>query len=169
MDRIIDDLLSLSKISKADLVATEVDLSALAVEALSEVRAADPARRSEITVRPGMRVHGDAGLLRVALTNLLANAWKFSGKRDVTVIDVGQVDDPGPTKTFFVRDRGAGFDPAYATKLFGTFQRLHTQKEFPGTGIGLATVQRVIERHGGAVRAEGAVNEGATFYFTLPR
>jgi light-regulated signal transduction histidine kinase (bacteriophytochrome) len=115
-----------------------------------------------------MRARGDAGLLRIALTNLLGNAWKFSGGREVTAIDIGQLESDGPMTTFFVRDRGAGFDPAYAEKLFGTFQRLHTQSEFAGTGIGLATVRRVIERHGGSVRAEGAVNQGATFYFSLP-
>jgi light-regulated signal transduction histidine kinase (bacteriophytochrome) len=106
--------------------------------------------------------------LRIALTNLLGNAWKFSGGREVTAIEVGQGGDEGPMATFFVRDRGAGFDPAFSDKLFGTFQRLHSQSECPGTGIGLATVRRVIERHGGTVRAEGAVNQGATFYFSLP-
>jgi light-regulated signal transduction histidine kinase (bacteriophytochrome) len=102
------------------------------------------------------------------MTNLLGNAWKFSSGREVADIEVGPFANGEATKTFFVRDHGAGFDPVYAAKLFGTFQRLHSQAEFPGTGIGLATVQRVIERHGGTVRAEGAVNEGATFYFTLP-
>jgi PAS domain S-box-containing protein len=168
MDELIGDLLSLSQIARADFVATEVDITALATEALAALRAGEPTRRCEITVRPAMQAHGDPGLLRIVLTNLLGNAWKFSGGREVTFIEVGQLDDAGPMKTFFVRDRGAGFDPAYAQKLFGTFQRLHSHREFPGTGIGLATVLRVIARHGGSVRAEGAVNEGATFYFSLP-
>jgi PAS domain S-box-containing protein len=168
MDLLIDDLLSLARISRSDLVTTDVDMSALANEVVSELRRADPLRRSEVAVRAGMRARGDAGLLRMVLTNLLANAWKFSGGRETTVIEVGQVAAPEGGTTFFVRDQGAGFDPAYSEKLFGTFQRLHTQKEFPGTGIGLATVQRVIDRHGGEVRAEGAVGRGATFYFTLP-
>jgi PAS domain S-box-containing protein len=169
MDLLIDDLLSLARISKADLIATEVDLSVIATEVLSALRAAEPARRTSIKVHPRMVAHGDAGLLRIALTNLLGNAWKFSAGREVTVIEVGQLDDRLDIATFFVQDQGAGFDPAYSKKLFGTFQRLHTQTEFPGTGIGLATVQRVIERHGGSVWAEGAVGQGATFYFALPQ
>lgn len=168
MDHLIDDLLGLSQISTADLVATDVDVSALANDALATLRAADPSRRSVINVRPGMRAYADVGLLRVALTNLLANAWKFSGGREVTDIEVGLLPNGEAGTTFFVRDRGAGFDPAYSKKLFGTFQRLHSQTEFPGTGIGLATVLRVIQRHGGTVRAEGAVDQGATFFFTLP-
>jgi light-regulated signal transduction histidine kinase (bacteriophytochrome) len=115
-----------------------------------------------------LRAYADAGLMRIVLTNLLGNAWKFSGGREVTVIEVGKLEGGGPMSTFFVRDEGAGFDPEYSSRLFGTFQRLHSKSEFPGTGIGLATVQRVIERHGGTVRAVGAVGQGATFYFSLP-
>lgn len=115
-----------------------------------------------------MRVTGDERLLRVALENLLGNAWKFTGKQSDASIEFGITHPPGGAAEFFVRDNGAGFEMAYADKLFGAFQRLHTTSEFPGSGIGLATVQRIIHRHGGKVRAEGAVGQGATFYFTLP-
>jgi PAS domain S-box-containing protein len=169
MDALIDDMLSLSRISRADLVAGEVDVSALALEALAEMREREPGRRNRCHVQRGMRARADNALLRIALTNLIGNAWKFSAGREEVVVEVGQLRDDGLATTFFVRDEGAGFDPAYAEKLFGTFQRLHTQSEFPGTGIGLATVRRVIERHGGHVWAEGAVGEGATFYFSLPK
>jgi light-regulated signal transduction histidine kinase (bacteriophytochrome) len=116
-----------------------------------------------------MHAYADARLLRIALTNLLANAWKFSRDREETVIEVGRREDAGQNDVFFVRDRGAGFDPVHSAKLFGAFQRLHSASEFPGTGIGLATVRRVLERHGGRAWAEGAVNQGATFFFSLPR
>jgi light-regulated signal transduction histidine kinase (bacteriophytochrome) len=116
-------------------------------------------------IHDGMMAECDPHLLRSALENLLGNAWKFTGKRDRAHIEFG-TQQGGPT-TYFVRDNGAGFDPAYADKLFGAFQRLHSTEEFPGTGIGLATVQSIIRRHGGRLWAEGAVNHGATFYFTL--
>jgi PAS domain S-box-containing protein len=169
MDALIDDMLSLSRISRADLVAVDVDVSALALEVLGEMCEREPVTRSRFHIQPGMRARADTRLLRIALTNLIGNAWKFSTGREEIVIEVGQLGNDGLASTFFVRDEGAGFDPAHSQKLFGTFQRLHTQSEFPGTGIGLATVRRVIERHGGRVWAEGAVGKGATFYFTLPK
>lgn len=168
MEQVIEELLSLSHISRARLVGSEVDLTSLANEVLAEIRAVDPQRKCELAVAPSMRAHGDPNLLRIALTNLVANSWKFSGKREVVSIQIGRAAN-GSDPTFYVRDRGAGFDPAFAGKLFGTFQRLHSTSEFPGTGIGLAIVRRVMERHGGSVRGEGAVNAGATFWFTLPR
>lgn len=169
MEQLIDDLLALSYISRVQLAAlVDVDLSALVQGLLADLREAEPQRRCEITVQPGMRARGDARLLRIALSNLLTNAWKFSAKRDAVVIEVGQLASSSPQATFYVRDRGAGFEPALSDKLFKTFQRLHSESEFPGSGIGLAIVRRVIERHGGTVRGEGAVDGGATFWFSLP-
>jgi PAS domain S-box-containing protein len=169
MDALIEDMLSLSRISRSDVVAVDADVSTLALEVLEEMREGEPARRSRCHVQPGMRARADTRLLRIALTNLIGNAWKFSARRDETVIEVGHAGHDELATIFFVRDEGAGFDHAHSQKLFGTFQRLHSQSEFPGTGIGLATVRRVIERHGGKVWAEGAVDKGATFYFSLPR
>ena len=123
----------------------------------------------EIVIQEHMNVIGDARLLQVVLVNLIGNAMKFSAKRAVIRIEVGENVLPGDMSMFFVQDIGAGFDPAYATKMFGVFQRLHSATEFPGTGIGLATVQRIIQRHGGRVSAEGAVDQGAKIYFSLRR
>ena len=123
----------------------------------------------EIVIQEHMNVIGDARLLQVVLVNLIGNAMKFSAKRAVIRIEVGENILPGDMSMFFVQDNGAGFDPAYATKMFGVFQRLHSAAEFPGTGIGLATVQRIIQRHGGRVSAEGAVDKGAKIYFSLRR
>jgi light-regulated signal transduction histidine kinase (bacteriophytochrome) len=122
----------------------------------------------EVKVRPGVVVTGDGQLLRIALQNLLENAWKFSSKEPVARIEFGMVQSSGEP-AYFVRDNGAGFDMTYAERLFGPFQRLHSQNEFPGSGIGLATVQRILHRHGGRVWAEGLIGQGATFYFTLGR
>jgi PAS domain S-box-containing protein len=169
MDTLIDDMLSLSRIARADLVATDIDLTGLAREVVDQLREQHPGRPARIHIHEAMRVHADPGLLRIALTNLVANAWKFSSGRPEAVVEIGEVAQEGLAQRFFVRDEGAGFDPAHSAKLFGTFQRLHSQSEFPGTGVGLATVRRVIERHGGNVWAQGAVGAGATFYFTLPR
>ena len=129
-------------------------------------RQTQPERQVEFVIGKGLTASGDRQLLRVALVNLLGNAWKFTGKRQQARIEFGTTQN-GDRKTYFVRDNGAGFDMTYASKLFSAFQRLHDTTEFPGTGIGLATVQRIIHRHGGSVWAEGAVGEGATFYFTL--
>ena len=166
MGELIDDLLKLSHASRTEMRRTEVDLTALAGEIAAELRRDDPARQGRWVIAPGLVATGDPQLLREVLENLLGNAWKFTGKRADPVIEFG-VTNGEAVRAFFVRDNGAGFDMAYAGKLFGAFQRLHATADFPGTGIGLATVQRIIHRHGGRVWAEGAVGQGATFYFTL--
>jgi PAS domain S-box-containing protein len=164
MEQLIDALLSLAKVARAQLHWTEVDLGALARETLEELRIQQPDRRVEVAVHDGLVVHGDPRMLRVMLQNLLGNAWKFTAHNDHARIEVGRLDEGG---AFFVRDNGVGFDMAYAGKLFVAFQRLHTEKEFPGTGIGLATVRRIVARHQGKVWAESVLGEGTTFYFTL--
>ena len=143
-----------------------MDVSALAEELASELRSESPNRTVNFRIENGMEDKADARLLRIALQNLLSNAWKFTSTRAQAVIQFGKTrTEAGPA--YFVSDNGAGFDPNYAQRLFGAFQRLHSSAEFPGTGIGLATVQRIVHRHGGAVWAEGSVGRGATFYFTL--
>ena len=169
MNGLIDDLLSLSRLTQADMMTGKVDLTRLAREVFEELRQHHPDQPVEIAIAENMTAIGDTGLLRVALVNLIGNALKFSSKRPLSRIVIGEHVLPGDTSTFFVRDNGAGFDPAYAGKMFGVFQRLHSAKEFPGTGIGLANVQRIIHRHGGRIGAEGAVDAGATFSFTLRR
>jgi len=168
MSQLIDDVLHLSKVTRAELREQEVDLSELVVLLLTRLQEAEPTRTVELRVRPGVVVIGDGQLLRIALQNLLENAWKFSSKEPRARIEFGMVQASGEP-AYFVRDNGAGFDMTYAGRLFGPFQRLHSQDEFPGSGIGLATVQRIIHRHGGRVWAEGLVGQGATFYFTLGR
>jgi len=167
MGRLIDDLLVLSQASRTEMHCVAVDLTALAGEIAKELQRAEPARRVGWAIAPGLAATGDPALLRAILENLLGNAWKFTGKQTDAVIEFG-AEEGDRGRAFFVRDNGAGFDPTYAGKLFGAFQRLHGAAEFPGTGIGLATVQRIIHRHGGQVWAEGEVNHGATFHFTLP-
>jgi signal transduction histidine kinase len=166
MAALIDDLLSLSRLTRVELVHGRVDLSAMAREVGEELRAAEPGRDVDLVVSDGLLCSGDAVLLRTALVNLLANAWKFTGKHPAARIEVGGAMD-GERRAFYVRDDGAGFDPESAQKLFGAFQRLHSTEDFPGSGIGLATVQRIIRRHHGRVWAEGAVERGATFWFSL--
>lgn len=166
MAQLIDGLLTLSRVTRQDVRRAGVDLTALARKVVERLRSAQPDRPVECVIAEGLRGEGDAQLLEVALGNLLGNAWKFTGKREHGRIEFGRQED-GERSFFFVRDNGAGFDMNYAAKLFGVFQRLHTAAEFEGTGVGLATVQRVIDRHGGRVWAEGAVGSGATFYFTL--
>jgi len=166
MAQLIDDLLNLSRITRAEIYREEVDLSALARSIVAELQKSQPERPVEFTIAPGLAAEGDARLLRIALENLLNNAWKFTSKHPAARIEFGAMEQEGQT-VYFIRDDGAGFDMAYADKLFGAFQRLHTASEFPGTGIGLATVQRIIHRHGGCVWARGEVERGATFYFTL--
>src|SRR5262249_4314673 len=166
LDQLIGDLLSLSRVTRSEMRHEPVDLSALAEGVAAELRQREPQRRVEFVIDRGVVVGGDARLLQSALENLLGNAWKFTGTRDAARIEFGANQSDGQA-TYFVRDNGAGFDMAYVGKLFNPFQRLHAQTEFPGTGIGLATVQRVVGRHGGRVWAEGAVDRGATFYFTL--
>jgi light-regulated signal transduction histidine kinase (bacteriophytochrome) len=168
MSQLIDDVLYLSKVTRAELREQEVDLSALAALVLARLREAEPGRQVEARVRPGLIVRGDGQLLRIALENLLGNAWKFTAKQAVGRIEFGVTQASGEP-TYFVRDNGAGFDMAYVDRLFGPFQRLHLASEFSGSGVGLATVQRIIHRHGGRVWAEGLVGQGATFHFTLGR
>jgi len=167
MGMLIDDLLRLSRVSRSDMHYGSVDLSALAQEICQELQESEPERQVAWAIAPHITVHADTTLMRVVLTNLLQNAWKFTSHHPTARIEFGCLSlDRQPT--YFVRDDGAGFDMAYANKLFGVFQRLHNMDEFPGTGIGLATVQRAIHRHGGNVWAEAAVEQGATIYFTLP-
>ncbi len=167
MGELIDDLLQLSRVTRAEIRRETVDLSALADSVVADLKRAEPQRRVDVVIQPGLQTEGDAKLLRIALVNLLSNAWKFTGRQPAARIELGAQDNGGE-RVFYMRDNGVGFDMAYAGKLFGAFQRLHAQGEFPGTGIGLATVQRIINRHGGRVWAEAAVNQGASFYFALP-
>jgi two-component system, sensor histidine kinase and response regulator len=168
MSQLIDDVLHLSRLTRAELRDQELDLSALVGMILERLKEAEPDRNVEVKIRPGVIATGDAQLLRIALHNLLENAWKFTGKQPAARIEFGVTSIAGEP-TFFVRDNGAGFDMNYVERLFGPFQRLHLTSEFPGTGIGLATVQRIIHRHGGRVWAEGTVGQGATFHFTIGR
>ena len=166
MNNLIDDMLNLSQIAKSDLTIIEVDLSAMCLEILNEYKLNRPERKTAINIEPAIKVPGDPGLLRILLVNLIGNAWKYSSKKDITMIDFGMADTPRG-RAVYLRDNGAGFDMARADKLFAVFQRLHKEDEFEGTGVGLATVQRVIYRHSGEIWAQGAPGEGATFYFTL--
>ena len=187
MGQLINDMLNLSRITRADLNARPVDLSLLAREVAAELGARDPQRQVEFVIADGLTVQGDEQLLRIALENLLANAWKFTGTRPKAVIEVGRLtpaefesqggdwaahiglpERPQPsTMVYYVRDNGVGFDMAYAERLFAPFQRLHAMHEFPGTGIGLAIVQRVVARHNGLVWVHARLGQGATFCFTL--
>jgi two-component system NtrC family sensor kinase len=167
MDELIDDLLLLSRVSRADLLRGRVDLSGITRVTAEELKRKDPGRQVTIHIEDELAVEADDGLMRVLLENLLGNAWKFTAKILEARIEVGaEQRDEGTV--FFVRDNGAGFDMSYAKKLFSPFQRLHTESEFAGTGIGLATVHRIIDRHGGRIWADSAVDLGATFYFTIP-
>jgi len=165
MDKLIEDLLKLSRVTRAELQRRPVDLSVLAESIASELRGTEPERAVEIVIAPDLKTEGDEHLLRVVLDNLLRNAWKFTSKRSQARLEVGATTEAQPA--FFVRDNGAGFDMAYAGKLFGVFQRLHSANDFAGTGVGLATVQRIVNRHGGRTWATAQVDQGATFYFTL--
>lgn len=148
------------------MVRTTVDLSALALEVAGDLAAAEPERSVDLEVEPGLTSSGDPGLLRVVLEQLLANAWKFTVGTTAARVRVGA--EPGEPPAFFVSDNGAGFDPRYADKLFAPFQRLHSATEFPGNGIGLATVQRIVSRHGGTLSATGSPGLGARFCFSIP-
>jgi signal transduction histidine kinase len=166
MNSMIDSLLALSRLSTQAIEQMPVDLSALAEQVVAELRQQAPERQADIRIAPGLTARGDPVLLRSVLDNLLGNAWKYASRREVTRIEFGVCMAAGRTE-FCIRDNGAGFDMRFASKLFGAFQRLHGATEFPGTGVGLASVRRIIRRHGGDIRAEAAVNEGARFYFTL--
>jgi len=167
MNQLIMDLLALSRVTRHTLKYQTVNLSNVAQAIAHDLQRSDPQREVEFVVSKGLTANGDAGLLQIALQNLLENAWKFTSRREHARIEFGLLTSPDGRDAYFVRDNGAGFDMAYAEKLFGAFQRLHTEAEFEGTGIGLATVQRIIHRHGGKTWAEGQVGQGATFYFTL--
>jgi signal transduction histidine kinase len=166
MAGLIDDLLDLSRVGRRPLSRERVDLSGLVAGIVEDLRVSDPERKMEFVTEENVAAWADVGLLRVALENLLGNAWKFTSREPEARIEFGVQEDAG-RPVYYVRDNGAGFNQAYSDKLFGAFQRLHGQEEFEGTGIGLATVARIIHRHGGRVWAEGRVGEGATFYFTL--
>jgi PAS domain S-box-containing protein len=168
MTTLIDAFLTLTRFARQELIWQVVDLSALAHRIADELHDSDPTRQVDWVIAEGLTTHGDAQLLRIVLDNLLSNAWKFTASRVTARIDVGAVPQAAGGVAYVVRDNGVGFDMAYADKLFGAFQRLHSDQDFPGTGIGLATVQRIIHRHGGRVWAEGAVDQGATVFFTLP-
>jgi PAS domain S-box-containing protein len=167
MGALIDALLSLSRVTRVEIRREWLDLTALARSAAADLVTTEGGGAVEVVVQEHLRAHGDPGLLRAVVDNLLGNAWKFTRKVSHPRIEVGVAEKSGE-QAFFVRDNGAGFDMAFAGKLFGAFQRLHTAAEFPGTGIGLATVQRIVHRHGGQIWAEGKVDAGATFFFTLP-
>jgi PAS domain S-box-containing protein len=165
MSELIDDLLTLARVMRSELRHETVDLSALAREIADELQQAQPPPTPHLTIADGMITRGDRALLRTVLSNLIGNAWKFTGRRATPRIEVGAVSGAQPP-VFFVRDNGVGFDMTYADKLFGPFARLHTPEEFEGTGIGLATVHRIVVRHGGRVWADAAPDGGATFFFT---
>ena len=167
MDELIDDLLKLSRVSRDDMSCGPVDLTALAHSVTSQVRELANGQALEFLIAPNLVAAGDARLLRIVLENLLGNSVKFCRGQPVARIQFGSMNRNG-APAFFVKDNGVGFDPVFAKKLFGAFQRFHTTADFPGNGIGLATVQRIIHRHGGRVTAESQVDGGATFYFTLP-
>jgi light-regulated signal transduction histidine kinase (bacteriophytochrome) len=164
---LIDDMLHLSHIGREEMNIGQVNLSEIAHNIANELTEDHPERDVNFIIQEGIKVQGDGHLLRIVLENLLGNAWKFTSKHAHARIEFGAEQQDEKT-IYFVRDDGAGFDMNYAGKIFGAFQRLHTDTEFPGTGIGLTTVQRVIQRHGGKIWAEGEVEKGATFYFTIP-
>jgi len=166
MGLLIDDMLQLSRVTRTEMRVSDVDLTSAARRIAAELSEVNPSRRIEFVIEPNLSGVGDARLLDIALTNLLGNAVKFTGPRAIARIEFGRAEQNGET-AFYVRDNGVGFDMAYAGSLFGAFQRLHKASEFPGTGIGLATVQRVIHRHGGRLWTEAQVDRGATFYFTI--
>jgi signal transduction histidine kinase len=167
MDILIRDMLSLAKVSAATVQKQPTDVSQLAAEIIHGLKAESPEREVAVTIAPGAVASCDPGLMRIVLDNLLSNAWKFTTRTAHPTIEFGFREVPG-AREFFVRDNGAGFPPELAAQLFMPFQRLHAEREFPGVGIGLATVRRIVAKHSGSVRAEGAPNQGATFTFTLP-
>jgi light-regulated signal transduction histidine kinase (bacteriophytochrome) len=166
MAQLIDNLLMLARVTQSELRRERVDLSSLARATMKRLQSSHPQREVDVLIADGLSASADGRLLGIVFENLLGNAWKFTAKRDRARIEFDSTQDGGHV-TFFVRDNGAGFDMTYASKLFGVFQRLHNTKEFEGIGIGLATVQRIIRRHDGRIWAEGEVDRGATFYFTL--
>jgi signal transduction histidine kinase len=166
MATLIDDLLKLARVTRAEMRTEHVDLSALAGDIVTDIQRAAPDHQVEFAIAPGLEAQGDSRLLRVVLDNLLRNGWKYSAKRPQPRVEFTAVEQNGD-RVFVIKDNGAGFDMRYADKLFGVFQRLHSASEFEGTGVGLATVRRIVNRHGGRIWAEGVVDQGATFFFTL--
>jgi light-regulated signal transduction histidine kinase (bacteriophytochrome) len=167
MGHLIEDLLELSRVSRGELLKDRIDLTNMFKAVSADLASRYSLRKVELAVQDGLWACADTGLMRVAIENLLSNAWKFTNRRERARVEVGfTINNERPC--VFIRDNGAGFDMAAAHRLFGVFQRLHSQESFPGTGIGLATVRRIIHRHGGEIWAEGRPGEGATFYFTLP-
>ena len=165
MGLLIDDLMQLARVSRSEMISGDVDLTAIAQEIMQELTSNEPLRHARVVIAENLEVKGDARLLRVVLENLLGNAWKFTANRPEAQIEFGH--KPGSQDIYRVQDNGAGFDMSFAHKLFGAFQRLHAAKDFTGNGIGLATVQRIIRRHGGRIWAESVVDRGTAFYFTL--
>ena len=168
MDQLTTDLINLSRLSRHTLQFRSVDLTSIAEEVIAELKKAEPTRHVDVNIHPDLTALGDPGLLRLVIKNLLGNAWKFTSKCAQARIEFGR-ELVGRTHEYLVRDNGVGFEMAYARKLFQPFQRLHSDSDYPGTGIGLATVKRIVQRHGGAVRADSTVNRGTTIRFTLPR
>jgi signal transduction histidine kinase len=160
-------LLRLSVISRGELQNEETNLNELAKKIVAGLKSAEPQRKVKVKLARGLNVRGDARLLQIALGNLLSNAWKFTTRKPEALVEFGSTEQDGQ-RIFFVRDNGEGFEMEWKHRLFGVFERLHSAKDFPGTGIGLAIVQRIIQRHGGRIWAEGKRHQGATFYFTLP-
>jgi light-regulated signal transduction histidine kinase (bacteriophytochrome) len=167
MEELFDAMLHLSRISRRELQHEEIDLSLLTSEILARLKKEEPGRAAEFMIEPELTAHGDTPLIKSVLENLLGNAWKYTRNKSVTRIEFGVIEEKGE-KVFFIRDNGAGFDMKHAQSLFTPFQRLHTEEEFKGTGVGLATVHRIIQRHGGRLWGEGEQGRGATFFFTLP-
>ena len=167
MGQLIDDLLRLAHLTRSEMRCEVVDISKLAYEVIDELQQREAERKLSIKIEEGLSTYGDKRLLRILLSNLLGNAWKFTSKQKQAEIAIGREWKDGES-FYYVRDNGVGFDMTYVDKLFGAFQRLHSIAEFEGTGIGLATVHRIVHRHGGRIWAVGKVNEGACFYFTVP-
>ena len=167
MGGLIDDLLQLSKVSASKIKTKPVDLSQLVRSILSELQETEASRKVECEIQDGVFIDADPRLFRIVLENLVSNAWKFTGKKEKTIICFGNKEQNGE-QVVFIKDNGAGFNIKYAHKLFGAFQRLHSVTEFEGTGIGLATVLRILNLHGGRIWADSALGEGATFYFVVP-
>jgi signal transduction histidine kinase len=166
MGELIDALLSLSRVTRTELVRVPVNLTEMAQQVMAQLQTSEPSRTVDFVVASDLRGHGDPQLLRVLLDNLLGNAWKFTSKSPMARIEFGRTTRDGKP-AFFVSDDGVGFDMQHSSKLFSPFRRLHKETDFAGTGIGLATVQRIVRRHGGIILAQGAIDRGATFTFTL--
>jgi light-regulated signal transduction histidine kinase (bacteriophytochrome) len=167
MDRLTGDLLALARVTTLETARQTTNLSQMAREIMDTLRQQAPDRQAEIRIADGLAASCDLHLVKAALENLLSNAWKYTSKQAVARIEFGVGDGPDKVPVYYLRDNGAGFDMAYASKLFGAFQRLHSDKEFPGNGVGLATVQRIVRKHGGRIWAESEPGKGATFRFTL--